>query len=165
MLSDAEYETEGTLDHYFYHDNTAPFLAMRLIQRLTISNPSPRYILTVANAFKAGRYIVGNGQTFGIGTYGDMAATFASIYLDRESRSVVLDSDPAHGGLREPILKLVSVMRSMKFKSNHPVTFLRRVKDSIGQLPHDFDSVFSFFLPEYKPFGRVGDATLVAPEG
>ena len=26
-------------------------------------------------------------------------------------------------------------------------------------------SVFSFFLPEFKTYGRVGDAELVAPEG
>lgn len=152
------------MDHYFYHDNTAPFLAMRLIQRLSISNPSPRYISIVAAAFKEGLYRSDNGQTFGAGIYGDMAATFASIYLDREARSVVLDADPSHGGLREPILKLVAVMRSMELQSYHPVTYLRRVKTNIGQLPHAFDSVFSFFLPEYKPLGRVGDATLVAPE-
>ncbi|MEC8796613.1 MAG: DUF1800 family protein, partial [Pseudomonadota bacterium] len=41
---DAEYETEALLTHLFRHRNTAPFLAYRLIQRLTSSNPSPRYM-------------------------------------------------------------------------------------------------------------------------
>lgn len=36
--------------------------------------------------------------------------------------------------------------------------------DDIGQMAHEFVSVFSFFLPEFKPYGRVGDATLVSPE-
>jgi uncharacterized protein (DUF1800 family) len=165
FVRDAQYETEATLDNYFYHDNTAPFLSMRLIQRLTSSNPSPRYILVVATAFKEGLYVAENGQSFGTGRYGDLAAMFASIYLDREARSIILDQDPSHGSLREPILKLMSVMRSMKFRSKHPVTYLRQVKRNIGQNPHAFDTVFSFFLPEYKPYGRVGDASLVSPEG
>ncbi len=138
---------------------------MRLIQRLVTSNPSPRYILSVSTAFKEGRYNAENSHVFGTGRYGDMAAMFAAIYLDREARSVVLDKDPTFGSLREPILKVMNLMRSMEFKSNHPVTILSRVKRYMGQKPHDFETVFSFFLPEYKPFGRVGDAKLVSPEG
>ena len=38
------------------------------------------------------------------------------------------------------------------------------IVEDIGEGPHNFPSVFSFFLPEYKPDGRVGDALLVAPE-
>ena len=45
---DAIYETDAVLENYLYHDNVAPFLAMRLIQRFGISNPSPRYIEQVA---------------------------------------------------------------------------------------------------------------------
>ena len=54
--SDAYYEVEAALDHYFYHDNTAPFIAYRLIQRLTTSNPNPRYVKAVATAFRTGKY-------------------------------------------------------------------------------------------------------------
>jgi hypothetical protein len=53
---DAQHETEAALDHFFYHDNTAPFLAYRFIQRLVTSNPSPRYIGVVATAFHDGIY-------------------------------------------------------------------------------------------------------------
>jgi len=161
---DAQYETEATLDHYFYHDNTAPFIASRLIQRLVSSNPTPRYVKTVSTAFKDGQYI-SNGLTFGTGKYGDMAALFAAIYLDREARSVIVDADPSHGSLREPILKVMSVLRSMEFVSTYPVIRLLGMRSDIGQMAHAFESVFSFFLPEFKPYGRVGDATLVAPEG
>ena len=45
---DAMYETDAVLENYFYHSNVAPFLALRIIQRFGISNPSPRYIETVA---------------------------------------------------------------------------------------------------------------------
>ena len=41
---DALHETDAVLDHLFEHDNTAPFLAYRFIQRFVGSNPSPRYI-------------------------------------------------------------------------------------------------------------------------
>ncbi len=94
-----------------------------------------------------------------------MAATFASIYLDREARSIVLDEDPTFGSLREPILKTMGLMRSMEFKSNDPIIYLKNVFMYMGQNPYEFETVFSFFLPEYKPFGRVGDANLVSPEG
>ena len=45
---DAVYETEAVLENYFYHENVAPFLALRIIQRFGISNPSPRYIEAVS---------------------------------------------------------------------------------------------------------------------
>jgi|AntRauTorckE5430_2_1112549.scaffolds.fasta_scaffold01070_3 hypothetical protein len=163
LESDAQFETEATLDHYFYHDNTAPFLALRMIQRLGSSNPSPRYVLTVAMAFKEGKYTT-NGVIFGNGDYGDLRAFFAAIYLDKEARSVVLDADPSMGSLREPIIKLLSVLRSMEFNSKSPVTRFSNLMTKIGQTSHSFESVFSFFLPEFKPSGRVGDATLSSPE-
>ena len=90
FVSDAQYETEATLDHYFYHDNTPPFLAYRLIQRLVTSNPNPSYVETVANAFKSGTYSKG-GKLFGEGKYGDLVSTFGAIYLDDSVHNVLLD--------------------------------------------------------------------------
>ena len=69
-LHEAEAETEAVLDHLFYHPNTAPFTATRLIQNLVTSNPSPRYVRAVATAWKTGAY---GGRTFS-GTGGDLAA-------------------------------------------------------------------------------------------
>ena len=48
-IRDAMYETDAVLENYFYHDNVGPFLALRLIQRFGISNPSPQYINRVAS--------------------------------------------------------------------------------------------------------------------
>ena len=151
------------MDHYFYHDNIAPFLASRLIQRLVTSNPSPRYVKTVATAFKTGSYTSG-GVLFGSGSYGDLASTFAAIYLDSAARNVLLDTDISSGSLREPALKVLGLMRSMEFVSYSPVTRLDNMATRIGQMAHEFTSVFSFFLPEFKPYGRIGDASLVSPE-
>lgn len=55
-VRDAQYETEAALDHYFYHENTAPFIAIRFIQRLVSSNPTPKYVEAVATAFRKGVY-------------------------------------------------------------------------------------------------------------
>ena len=68
------------------------------------------------------------------------------------------------GSLREPILKVMSLLKSMDFVSNFPIIATKGIMNDIGQMPHEFVSVFSFFLTEFKPYGRVGDATLVSPE-
>mmetsp|Transcript_1433 Transcript_1433/g.2264 ORF Transcript_1433/g.2264 Transcript_1433/m.2264 type:complete len:3782 (+) Transcript_1433:192-11537(+) len=163
---DAQYETEATLDEYFYHENTAPFLCIRMIQRLVTSNPSPRYIKTCANAFQSGMYTKST-MSFGSGKYGDLAAMVAAIVLDREARSAILDRDPSNGSLREALLKVIGVMRSMEFESSSSspvVKFHDVIANRIGQMAHDFPTVFSFFLPEFQPRGRVADASLVGPE-
>lgn len=110
---DALYETEALLDHLFYHPNVAPFVAIRLIQRLAASNPSPRYVATASAAFRMGSY---GGRTY-TGQYGDIGAAVAAVLLDREARSLVLANDPTHGHLREPLLKLLHFMRAMEFNS------------------------------------------------
>lgn len=164
-VRDAQYETEAVLDTYFYHDNTAPFLAVRLIQRFGISNPSPRYVREVAASFRKGRYEA-MGQTFGVGKYGDLAATAAAIILDREARSSLLDLDPTHGSLKEPLLKVTALMRNLEFKSNaiHPNIQLINMERIIGQMAYELPTVFSFFLPEYEPDGPISAASLVSPE-
>lgn len=80
-LPQAKEEVEALLDHLFEHPNTAPFVAKRLIQRLVSSNPSPRYVKAVSDAFINGQYPP-SGLTFS-GKYGDLAATFTAILLDR----------------------------------------------------------------------------------
>ena len=90
----------------------------------------------------------------------------AAIVLDRESRNILLDADPTYGSLREPLIKVVSLMRNLDFKLNVDNKFisLYDLSDSIGQMAHEIPSVFSFFLPEYSSPGPVMRASLVAPE-
>lgn len=183
---DALYETDATIDHYIvsaglraslillknhlsphscflfrtlsqYHPNTAPFLAIRFAQRFGVANPSPRYIDTIATAFRTGRYFdIDTSIVFGSGTYGDLAATTAAVILDREVRSVILDADPSHGSLLEPLLRFIRLMKSLEFEPDDDrptVDFTNNIYDLIGQEQHNFPDVFSFFKPEYQPPG------------
>jgi uncharacterized protein (DUF1501 family) len=163
----ALHETDAVIDHFFFHPNTAPFLAIRFCQRFGVSNPSPRFVTTVAQAFRTGRYEdPESGIVFGEGTYGDMASTFAAVVLDREARTPVLDADPSHGAIREPLVKVLSILRAMEFRSNEDVNVfnLDFMSDAVGQMAHSFSSVFSFFLPEFVPPGRLSHSGLAAPE-
>jgi len=157
------FEIDALLDHLVTHPNIAPFMAYRLIQRLVTSNPSPRYVEVVANAFKSGEY-----DGFGSGKNGDLAATVAAILLDPEARSVALDADPTYGHLREPLLKLMGALRSLEYKPFDPEYQLElhgKLQSRIGQMIHEAPSVFSFFRPDFSPPGtRVDMAGLVAPE-
>lgn len=159
---DALYETDAVLQHYARHSNTPPFVAMRLIQHLVTSNPSPRYVSVVAEAFRTGIY-----GDFGSRAYGDLEAAVAAVVLDDEARSATLDADGTNGRAREPLLKLLHIFRSMELGTvdgRDREVDLEFMKDKIGQESHYAPSVFSFFLPEYQPVGPVLDMGLVAPE-
>lgn len=132
---------------------------MRLIQRFTTSNPKPRYVKAVAEAFRSGKY---DGD-IGTGEYGDLAATIAAVLLDPEARSINLDADPFKGGLKEPLIRVMALLRGIEVELAEGVDVLKMhdLDDKIGQMAHTFPSVFSFFLPEYKPSGRAGEAGLV----
>jgi hypothetical protein len=140
-----------------YHPNTAPFLAVRFAQRFGLSNPSPRLVDTVATAFRSGRYIdLSTGTSFGSGEYGNLGAMVAALLLDRESRSVVLDADPASGSVLEPLLRYIRLMKSLEFAPDYAdrnFQMISDVMDWIGQMPHAHPNVFSFFLPNYQPAG------------
>jgi uncharacterized protein (DUF1501 family) len=158
---DAEYETDAVLDHYFHHENVAPFLAKRMLQRFGVSNPSPRYVKIVATAFRDGTY-----NSFGDGEYGSLEPMIAAILLDRESRSIVVDGDASSGGFREPIIKLVGFMRAMEFTTaaNSPEVRVQNLMQSIGQMPHLIPTVFSYFSPDFAATGQVKKASLTSPE-
>eukprot|EP00586_Coscinodiscus_wailesii_P017163 CAMPEP_0172518280 /NCGR_PEP_ID=MMETSP1066-20121228/290722_1 /TAXON_ID=671091 /ORGANISM="Coscinodiscus wailesii, Strain CCMP2513" /LENGTH=2420 /DNA_ID=CAMNT_0013300633 /DNA_START=56 /DNA_END=7314 /DNA_ORIENTATION=- len=163
---DAVYETDAVLETYFFHDNVAPFLALRIIQRFGISNPSPRYIKTVATAFKDGTY-VSNGQTFGNGKYGNLSAMVAAIVLDREASTVSLDRDPTTGSLKEPLIKIIAFMRAMGYQQRDEAgkeIRLDNLQAKIGQEVHSSPGVFSFFLPEYAAPRHIKAASLSSPE-
>ena len=155
-----EREIDAVLDHLFYHSNTAPFICHRLIQRLTTSNPSPRYVAAVVAAFRSGSH-----EGFGSGAYGDLEATVAAIFLDREARSATLDAAPTAGMLREPLLKVLHVMRSLEFEAlDGREVELDHLFGKIGMNVFDTPTVFGFYLADYAPMGPIASAGQYSPE-
>ena len=159
-VRDALYETDAVIDHFFKHPNCPPFIAYRIIQRFVTSNPSTRYVDACATAFAEGSY-----DGIGSGKYGDLSALIAAVLLDREARNTFLDSDPAHGQMREPLLKVIHVLRSLEITpQNNREIELDNLENTIGEMAHLAPDVFSFFKPEYSPPGPLADAGLVGPE-
>ena len=120
-LRDAQYETDAVLDHYFYQNNVAPFLCVRIMQRFSFANPSPRFVASCVEAFRTGLYNSGS-SIFGSGKYGSLEAVAAAILLDREANDGAVSVDPSYGSIREPILRLMNLMRSMGYQTSIPIT-------------------------------------------
>ena len=154
-------DIDGLLDHLFNHENMPPFFARFMIQRFTVSNPSPSYINAVAESFKTGLF-KGNGT----GNRGDMVATIKAVLLHPEARETVLSYDPNHGKLREPIIRLMHLSRAFKLTSLRTYEWIYFVglEDTILQAPYEQSSVFNFYRPDYSPSGVISDIGLTAPE-
>ena len=140
------------LDNVFNHPNVGPFMAIRLIQRLTTSNPSPDYVERVARVFND------NGS----GERGDLGAVVKAILLDPEARPN--PNSETDGKIKEPLLRLTQLFRVYDATSQsgrYPLSFAYII---FGQGPLQSPSVFNFFSPFYAPPGEIADSGLVAPE-
>lgn len=177
-LDNGDAEIEAALDVLYAHDNVAPFVAFRLIQRLVKSNPSRAYIRRVARKFND------NGQ----GVKGDMKAVVKAILLDPEAwrsqrvrtlrdpyRVVASERGTEYSRLREPVVRYTSLLRAVHAKSDYPTGRMMVLPQDWNWLqePYKQPSVFSFYLPEFQPPGdmigfqpsrRIGNGFLVAPE-
>jgi uncharacterized protein (DUF1800 family) len=148
----AAQDLEDVLDSVFEHPNTPPFVALRLIQHLVTSNPSPAYVQRVAAAF------ANNGS----GVRGDLWAVIKSILLDPEARKG--DNDPslltADGGhLREPVLFLIGLLRALGATAAAD-NVLHGFMNQMGQDLFFPPSVFNYYSPLYPLPGEP----LLAPE-
>ena len=154
-------DVSGLLDHLFNHKNMPPFFARYIIQRFTVSNPSPNYIKSVSQAFKTGLY-----RGSGTGKRGDMIATIKAVLLHPEARESVLSFDPNHGKLREPIIRLMHLSRAFSLSSlrTYNWIYFKGLADTILQAPYEQSSVFNFYRPNYGPNGVISDMGLTAPE-
>jgi uncharacterized protein (DUF1800 family) len=145
-------DLRDALDNIFNHSNVGPFIAVRLIQRLVTSNPSPAYVSRVAGAF----------DDNGFGVRGDLGAVVKAILLDDEARPTsVTEID---GKVKEPLLRLTQFWRSYDAASasgRYPINYAYIV---LGQGALQSPSVFNFFSPFYAPPGEIRDNNLVAPE-
>jgi len=143
------------LDTLFQHQNTAPFIAKQLIQRLVTSNPSPSYVARVAKIF------VNNGK----GVRGDMKAVWSAILLDTEARQV--NPPSSFGKLSEPMVRLLQWGHTFHATSADDAWSLgyTDADTALGQMPLRSPSVFNFFRPGYVPPNtQLASQNLVAPE-
>jgi uncharacterized protein (DUF1800 family) len=147
-----EQDLSDALDNIFNHPNVGPFLAIRLIQRLVTSNPSPGYIDRVASVFND------NGS----GVRGDLGTVVRAILMDDEAHpDTPMELD---GKVKEPIIRLTQLWRAYDATSRsgrYPIIFASIV---LGQGPMQSPTVFNFFSPFFAPSGEIRNNSLVAPE-
>ncbi|MDH3747677.1 MAG: DUF1800 domain-containing protein [Gammaproteobacteria bacterium] len=145
-------DLSDALDNVFNHPNVGPFIAIRLIQRLTTSNPSPGYVDRVASVF----------NNNGTGVRGDIGAVVKAILMDAEARPALhMEID---GKVKEPILRVTQLWRSYDAVSISGRYPLQAAYILFGQGPLQSPSVFNFFSPFHAPPGEIRNASLVAPE-
>ncbi len=177
-VDDGVADIDAALDVLYAHENVAPFVSYRLIQRLVKSNPSRGYIRRVARAFSD------NGQ----GVKGDMGAVIKAVLLDPEvwrSERIRTLRDPyrvevtprgtEYSRLREPVIRYTSLLRAVHATSDYPTGRMMVTPQDWNWLqePYKQPSVFNFFLPDFQPPGdligfqpsrRIPNGSLVAPE-
>jgi uncharacterized protein (DUF1800 family) len=146
------------LDTLFNHQNTAPYLAKRLIIQFVTSNPTPAYVARVAAVF------ADNGQ----GVRGDMGAVLKAVLLDAEARDTAgAQADVNFGKLREPTIRLANWGRTFNARSKLGHFGLGETGSPsvLNQGVLDAPSVFNFWRAGYvPPHTRISGAGKVAPE-
>jgi uncharacterized protein (DUF1800 family) len=154
----AQYELDTALNNVFSHPNVGPFLCRHLIQRLVTANPSPAYVYRCASAF------ANNGG----GVRGDMRAVVRAILLDWEARSTEARAQAGFGHVREPVVRMVHLLRALHAQPPPDGRFRYYWSQSaewgLNQAPLSAPTVFNFFEPTYAQPGPIAQAGLVSPE-
>lgn len=171
---DGDADIRDAIENLMSHQNVAPFISRRLIQRLVKSNPSRAYIRRVARKFASSK--------------GDLGEVVKAILLDPEAwrgQSMRIKSSPTrlevkprgtdYSSLAEPMIRYTRFMRA-----NHPESDYRN--GQIMMMPRQWQwiqeaynsaSVFNFYLPDYQPPGsltgytpsrRIPNGFLAGPE-
>jgi uncharacterized protein (DUF1800 family) len=149
-------DLNSAIDILFNHPNVGPFIGRALIQMFVTSNPSSQYVADVTAAFND------NGQ----GVRGDLGAVIRAVLLDPEARNE--SPAPEFGKLREPVLAVTNLLRSIGYTvpdasmdadpvsdlaltnpNGTPSTYLAQSQD-VFRAP----TVFNFFSPFFPVPGR-----------
>ena len=148
---DANADLDAAVKLLVAHQNTAPFVSLRLIQHLVTSDPTPAYVARVATVFR------NNGQ----GVAGDMKAVVKAVLLDYEARrGDVQGADTTRfGKMREPFMWYTGLLRGLEC-SGPLVNKDGWISIPNGQAPYNAESVFSF----YAATDRAPGSNLLAPE-
>ena len=156
--ADTAGDVKIALDTLFNHPNAGPFIALRLIQQLVTSNPSPAYVGRVASIF----------NNNGAGVRGDMAAVITAVLIDAEARDTAGDvASASFGKLRDPILRLAHWMRAFgaASQSGNWLMTSTSANTSLGQSPLAATSVFNYWPPGYAPPNtQIASHNLLSPE-
>lgn len=120
---------DAVVDAVFNHPNTGPYICKRLIQQLTLANPTPAYVGRVAAVFADN----------GAGVRGDMKAVVKAIYLDSEVRA----GSQLPGKVKEPVLLATSLARAIGYTTDGYAFTTRDA--GMGQAPFRAPSVFNFY--------------------
>ncbi|MEO0883699.1 MAG: DUF1800 family protein [Pseudomonadota bacterium] len=168
--TDGDTSIDMAIDHIFDQPSVAPFISRQLIQRFTMSHPTPDYVERVATAFETGRFVAPDGVTFGDGRKGDLQATLAAILLDPTQFDEAFAESESAGKIREPVLRFTQWARAFEAApvlaeneqtlsdTNNPILRL-------GQQPLRAPSVFNFYRPGFiAPGTESGANDLTAPE-
>ena len=144
----------GALDNVFNHPNVAPFIALRLIQRLVTSNPAPAYVRRIASVF----------EDDGAGRRGELGAVVRAILLDPEARPDLQTASDVTGKVKEPLLRLIQLWRAYDASAKNGVYGFVDADLKFGQGHLLSPSVFNFFTPEYAPQGEIAERGFASPE-
>lgn len=138
----------ATIDCVFAHPNVPPFMALRLIRALVMSNPSPAYVQRVASVF------ANNGS----GQRGDLKATVRAILLDPEARNDTASA--TSGRLKDPIQHIASFLRALGsgISAQNQLGWELSLQ---AQTPLEPPSVFGYYSPLFR---LPSNASLAAPE-
>lgn len=145
--------TTTALDVISRHPNVAPFISKQLIQRFVTSNPSPAYISRVTQAFTQ--------------SGGNIGATVKALLLDPEAREWPKTTDLTSGKVREPIMRITALLRSVGATSmtgNYQISSSDSPVYALSQSPYKAPSVFNFYRPAYAPTSPGFPSSMVAPE-
>jgi len=132
-------EVDMVIENLRQHPNLPPFVALRLIQRLVMGQPSPAYVQRVATRFQL--------------TGGDLWETAKAVVTDPEADSVAI----SQGKLREPVLFVLSFLRALDAEVTGEHS-LNGYANNMGQNLWFAPSVFNYFSPFFRANG------VVAPE-
>ncbi|MFL6260007.1 MAG: DUF1800 family protein [Thermoanaerobaculia bacterium] len=154
----ARTDLQQALDLIVRHPNTGPFFCRGLIQKLVTGNPSPGYV------YRCGQAFADNGA----GVRGDLKAVLRAILLDYEARAASLATRPDEGHLREPVVRVAGLLRTLDARPRNGRWRFARSFDqagrSTGQTPLRSPTVFNFFEPGYALPGEIAQSGLVSPE-
>ena len=156
-----EAEIDAGLDVIANHPNVGPFVCRLLIQRLVKSNPSRAYMRRVTKVYRLSK----NGKR------GDLKEVVKAILTDPEVfRGTIMRRRPnplrlavsargtEYGRLREPIIRVTSLIRAMRPTSNYRgglMMFNGGIVNDLGQMAYRNPTVFNFYLPDHQPPGEL----------